>query len=66
MSDAKSKSQRKPTTEVQELEVVKCAARIAVSLAALAGGVVLMVVDSGTFNEWGTGMIGLVVGYWLK
>ena len=50
--------------EQPELEVIKCAARVAVSLAAIGSGVALMFL-SPDYKEWGTGMIGLTVGYWL-
>jgi len=56
------KNDSKPTQP--ELEVVKCAARVAVSLVAIAAGVCLMFL-SPEYKQWGTGLVSFVAGYWL-
>lgn len=63
MSEKPKSNSRKPTEP--ELEVIKCAARVAVSLAAIVTGSLLIALKP-DLSEWGTAMIGFVVGYWLK
>jgi len=48
-----------------ETTVLRCVGQIAVSLAALGVGLWLAL-GVPDLREWGTGVIGVVVGYWLK
>lgn len=48
-----------------ETTILRCVGQIAVSLATLGVGLWLTL-GVPDLQEWGTGMIGVVVGYWLK
>jgi hypothetical protein len=52
-------------TTAQSMKVAKLIGQIAVSVVGLTGGIYLCAAFP-DLRPWGTGMVGFIVGYWLK
>lgn len=65
MSEKQQTPEQLEAEEKLDTAVIRCVGQITVSLVALGVGLWLTIAVP-DLREWGTGMIGVVVGYWLK